>query len=227
MIIMGENVKFRSISKSRKVVKKEQFFIYEPLKRICEIIASIILLIVLFPIFLIVSVLILITSGKPIFFLQKRVGKNGIPFTIWKFRTMKQNNSTNELNTTTWVQGVPDEFVFKSAPSSHTTRIGIWLRKYSIDELPQFINILKGEMSFVGPRPEALNIANYYNDYQKMRLLVKPGITGYAQINGRSNMNHGQKIKYDLYYVNNQSFLLDLKIILLTIIKVMKTDGAI
>lgn len=225
---MGENVKFRSISKNGKVVRRRELSsINEPLKRICEIIASIILLIVLSPIFLIVSLLILITSGKPIFFFQKRVGKNGVPFMIWKFRTMKQNNLPNELNTNSWINGVPDDFIFKSAPSSHTTKIGVLLRKYSIDEIPQLINILKGEMSFVGPRPEALNIANYYNDYQKMRLLVKPGITGYAQVNGRSNMNHEQKIKYDLYYINNQSFFLDIKIILLTIVKVMKTDGAI
>lgn len=224
---MSENVKIDSLAIKKKTARKEQIHVYEICKRIFEVVASLILLMILSPLFIVVCLTILLTCGRPIFFFQKRIGKNGVPFTIWKFRTMKQNNMDKELDTRAWVNGVPDEFVFKSSPSSHTTNIGIWLRRFSIDEVPQLINILKGDMSFVGPRPETPKIAQYYNDYQKKRLFVKPGITGYAQVNGRSNINHGQKIEYDLYYVKNNSILLDIKIIFLTMIKVLKCDGAI
>src|SRR5699024_2233652 len=104
-----------------------------------------------------------------------------------------------------WKNGVPDDFVFKtgSIDNPNITRVGQFIRKYSLDELPQFFNVLKGDMSVVGPRPEIIDITKCYNSEQKRRLAVKPGITGWAQANGRSDMNHGEKIRHDLYYVNN------------------------
>ena len=125
-----------------------------------------------------------------------------------------------------WEEGVPDHFQFKTENDVSVTKIGKFLRKYSLDELPQLLNVLAGQMSLVGPRPEIPEITDLYNHKQAHRLLVKPGITGYAQINGRSEINHGEKIEYDLYYVKNQSLGLDLIIIVLTIVAVIKAKGA-
>ncbi|MEI3604276.1 sugar transferase [Pseudogracilibacillus sp. SE30717A] len=225
---MQDKVKSYSLPKNEhKTIWKDQISYYLNVKRALEIFASLLLIIIFSPLFLLVSLAILITCGRPIFFRQERIGKDAQPFIIWKFRTMKENKMAQELNTSLWINGIADDFIFKSEPSSYVTTIGIWLRKFSIDEIPQLINVLKGDMSFVGPRPETLKIAKYYNEYQKRRLLVKPGITGYAQIKGRSHMTHGQKIEYDLYYVKNQSLSFDLIILFLTIIKVIKTEGAI
>ncbi|HFH7731101.1 TPA: sugar transferase, partial [Streptococcus agalactiae] len=125
-----------------------------------------------------------------------------------------------------WDGQVPEDFVFKTPDSLQVTKLGAILRKYSLDELPQIINVIKGDMSLVGPRPEIRNITKFYNETQKQRLLVKPGITGYAQIQGRSDINYGMKIKYDLYYVNHISFLFDFKIICKTILQVLRGKGA-
>jgi len=125
-----------------------------------------------------------------------------------------------------WDESVPDEFVFKTENDSQVTKLGKIYRKYSIDELPQLFNVLIGDMSIVGPRPEILEITKHYDRYQAQRLSVKPGITGYAQINGRSEINHGKKIKLDLNYVENCSILLDIKILLNTVLLVLKGKGA-
>ncbi|MFD1360708.1 sugar transferase [Lentibacillus salinarum] len=202
---------------------------YFLLKRTLDISVSFILLVLLAPLFLIICLVLYIKDGKPVFFKQTRIGKHNDPFIIVKFRTMTA--SANDVSSGTfsagWVRGVPNHFIFKSNMSTSVTRIGRHLRKYSLDELPQLINVLKGEMSLVGPRPEIPAITQYYNENQEKRLLMKPGITGYAQINGRANMNHGRKIAYDLYYIENCSFFLDLKIIARTIIQVIKANGAV
>lgn len=207
-------------------LSSDSFSFYDYAKRCGECIISLCLLFILSPVFLIVSILIRITSQGPAFYSQQRVGINGQLFTIWKFRTMETNCPPVDLPSKTWTEGVADDFVYKSSPSTSVTKIGKWLRKTSIDELPQLINILKGEMSFVGPRPETPNIASYYNEEQKKRLSVKPGITGYAQVSGRSNMTHGMKMHYDLQYIEHACFLFDIKIICRTCIQVIKTDGA-
>ena len=139
---------------------------------------------------------------------------------------VSQNKKENLYN---WVGGVPDDFVFKTTSGfdPNVTKTGQFIRKYSIDELPQFFNVLKGQMSIVGPRPEIPNITSCYNAHQSKRLLVKPGITGWAQINGRSEIPHGEKIKYDLYYVENQGFVLDFKIFFKTIFQAILGKGAI
>lgn len=194
-------------------------------KRLLDVILSLILIIVTSPIIVIAALAILITNGRPIFFTQERVGLNGESFTIIKFRTMKKCKAVKEVNIAA-ADGVPEDFYFKSGKDNRVTKVGKLLRKCSIDELPQLFNVFIGSMSIVGPRPEVPSITNLYNDFQKQRLNVKPGITGLAQVNGRSLISHGKKIELDLKYIEKQSFLLDLKILFLTFIIVITTKGA-
>lgn len=193
---------------------------------------SLFVLIVLAPVFLILAILILIEDGHPIIYKQMRSGKNNIPFEIYKFRSMKIKKTINEKNNEiiyNWKNGVPDDFIFKTTKTENpnVTKVGKFIRKYSLDELPQFINVLKGDMSIIGPRPEITEITKCYNSIQRQRLLVKPGITGCAQVNGRSDMNHGEKIRYDLYYVNNFGIVLDIKVFLKTIFQVLIGKGSV
>lgn len=180
------------------------------------------------PIFFYTSYKIKKEDNGPIFYRQKRSGLYNIPFTIFKFRSMKVNNTvigTHEKENPyiLWEGKVPDDFIFKNTGgrNPNVTNIGAIIRKYSIDELPQLLNVLKGDMSIVGPRPEITQITSYYDSHQRKRLNVKPGITGWAQVNGRGNMNHGKKIELDLWYIKNWSFLLDIKIIFKTFMQVI------
>ena len=175
-------------------------------KRILDFVITLAAIVILFPVFTIVTVLLFIANnGKPFFF-QLRPGKNGKIFKIIKFKTMndKKDNEGNLL---------PDEI--------RLTKIGSFVRKTSLDELPQLINVLKGEMSLIGPRPLLPEYLPLYSKTQNRRHEVKPGITGWAQVNGRNAISWHQKFDYDVWYVDNVSFLLDLKIILLTIKKVL------
>ena len=179
-------------------------------KRFLDIFFSILFIILLSPVMLIVSLSILIFDGKPVMFYQKRVGYNNEIFNIYKFRTMK--NGTKESATAK----------LKDIESS-LTKVGRILREYSIDELPQFFNVLKGDMSFVGPRPlipKEKKIRKLRKEYNVFS--VKPGITGWAQVNGRDNISDEQKAEYDKYYVENYSLSLDAKILLKTVINVVK-----
>lgn len=165
-------------------------------------------LIILFsPIYLIVSILIYKEMGSPILFRQKRPGYKEKIFGIYKFRTM-----TNEK----------DEFGNLLPDEKRLVGIGKFIRSTSLDELPQLFNVLLGEMSFVGPRPLLIEYLDLYNDKQKRRHNVKPGITGWAQVNGRNAISWEQKFDYDVWYVDNQSFWLDIKILWMTFLKVVK-----
>ena len=165
-------------------------------------------LIILFsPIYIIVSLLIFFKMGSPILFRQKRPGYKEEIFGIYKFRTM-----TNEK----------DEFGNLLPDDKRLVGIGKFIRSTSLDELPQLFNVLKGEMSFVGPRPLLEEYLPLYNEKQKRRHDVKPGITGWAQVNGRNAISWEQKFDYDVWYVDNQSFWLDIKILWLTFLKVVK-----
>lgn len=182
------------------------------LKRFIDVTASGISLILLSPIFLIVIVLIKIDSKGPALFTQKRVGKEGKEFKIYKFRTMLT---------------FEDSFYPDGSPIENydrITKVGKILRKTSIDELPQLINIFIGDMSIVGPRPTLSYQVEKYDDNQARRLKVKPGLTGLAQINGRNSLSWEQKIQYDIDYVENITFLSDLKIILKTFVVVFKSE---
>lgn len=159
---------------------------------------------------LFIALLIRIKMSKPIFFTQIRAGQNGKPFKIYKFRTMKNSVDKNgEL--------LPNEL--------RKDKYGDLLRKTSLDELPQLFNILKGDISLVGPRPLLMEYVELYNAEQKRRLDVMPGLTGWAQVNGRNAISWNQKFKFDVWYVDNQRFFLDLTIILLTIKKVFVSEG--
>ncbi len=173
---------------------------YKYIKRILDIIISILSLIILFIPLMILSIIIKLKNKGPILYKQLRTGYKGKNFYIYKFRTLNNKNDINNFS--------------------------IFLRKTSLDELPQLINVLKGNMSLIGPRPWITNYYDNFNDYQKKRLDVLPGITGLAQVSGRNNLNVFEKIDKDLKYVNNYSFILDLKIFLLTIMQVFKQDGA-
>ena len=173
-------------------------------------IASIILIFLFSPILIIVSLLILIKMGRPIFFTQKRPGKNKKIFTIYKFRTMNNNKDKNG-NLLKDDERLPP--------------FGSIIRKLSLDELPQLFNVLKGDMSFIGPRPLLCEYLALYNEKQEKRHLVSPGITGLAQVNGRNAISWEDKFNLDIEYVENISFLMDIKISIKTINKVIKRDG--
>lgn len=175
------------------------------LKRIFDILVSFLLIIITIPLFILIAICIKVTSKGPIFFLQKRPGKKGELFKIFKFRTM-------ELGSEKMTKGVE---VLKNDP--RITKIGKILRRTKIDELPQLINVLKGDMSLVGPRPERIDSLNDYTDEISKRLLVRPGMTGLAQVSGNIYLTLQERYKLDIYYVENQNFLLDTKILLRTI----------
>lgn len=179
-------------------------------KRVIDFFASLFGLILLSPIFIIVTIgLYFANNGKPFFF-QKRPGKNEKIFSIVKFKTMndKKDENGNLLS-----------------DSERLTKIGSFVRKTSLDEIPQLINVLKGDMSLIGPRPLLIQYLPLYDEIQKRRHEVCPGITGWAQINGRNAISWKQKFEYDIWYVDNISLLLDIKILFLTIKKVFVREG--
>lgn len=180
------------------------------MKRLLDIVISIAVLIILFPLLLIIPLLIKAKLGSPILFRQKRPGMNATPFEMIKFRTMKNAVDKNgEL--------LPDVV--------RLTRFGRFLRSSSLDELPELWNVLKGEMSLVGPRPLLMEYLPLYNERQARRHDVRPGITGWAQINGRNAISWEEKFELDVWYVENQSLWLDCKILFLTLKKVLVRDG--
>lgn len=177
------------------------------MKRIFDVFASSLGLIVTAPIFIIGSLLILINIGKPIIFKQTRPGKDEKPFNIYKFRSMTNKVDENGIL-------LPDHM--------RLTKTGEFIRKTSIDELPQLINVLKGDLSIVGPRPLLMEYLPLYSIEQRKRHQVKPGITGWAQVNGRNAISWDDKFKLDVWYVENQSFVLDMYIIFLTVKNVLQ-----
>lgn len=179
-------------------------------KRPMDLILSLLALIILSPLIIIVAVLVRIKLGSPVFFKQRRPGLNGRIFTLYKFRTMTDEKDANgEL--------LPD--------SLRLTKFGSKLRATSLDELPELFNIIKGDMSIVGPRPLLVQYLELYNDHQKRRHEVRPGLTGYAQVNGRNAIGWQNKLTLDVEYVDNVSFIGDWKIILLTVKKVFMKEG--
>ncbi|SHI53124.1 sugar transferase [Lutispora thermophila] len=183
-------------------------------KNILDFIFSLLFLIILLPIFVIIAIVIKLDSKGSAFFIQERVGKDGKLFKVYKFRTMYQNNKQMKI----------DEY-YTEENDPRITRIGRFLRKTSLDELPQLINIIKGEMSFIGPRPTLKYQVDQYNEFQMQRLKMRPGVTGWAQVNGRNSIPWSERIKYDVYYVNNYSLFFDLKILLKTVKVVLSHDG--
>jgi undecaprenyl phosphate N,N'-diacetylbacillosamine 1-phosphate transferase len=179
-------------------------------KQFFDLAFSLLLIVLLSPIMLMVFLVLIFSNHRPILFIQKRPGHKERIFKLYKFATMK--------NTI-------DENGNLLADKERITKLGNWLRKTSLDELPQLFNILIGDMSFVGPRPLLVEYLGRYNAEQNIRHFVKPGITGYAQVNGRNNISWKKKFELDIYYIDNLSFILDVKILFSTLIKVFKKDN--
>ncbi|MEF2889942.1 MAG: sugar transferase [Turicibacter sanguinis] len=179
-------------------------------KRVFDIVMSLVLIILLSPVILLVAVLVGIKMGWPVFFVQERVGKDNQIFKIYKFRTM--SNSVDKKG-----QPLSDEM--------RLTKFGQFLRQTSLDELPELFNILKGEMSFVGPRPLLVEYLLEYDEHQIRRHEIRPGLTGWAQVNGRNLVSWEQRFNLDVWYVEHHHFGLDLKILWMTVIKVLKREG--
>lgn len=180
------------------------------MKRLFDITVSFVTLLILSPIILIIALLIRFKIGSPLVFKQQRPGLDGKPFYVYKFRSMTdERDASGKL--------LPDEIRLNS--------FGKIIRKLSLDELPQLWNVLKGDMSFVGPRPLLVEYMPLYNEIQLKRHDVRPGITGWAQVNGRNTISWEKKFEYDVWYVENRSFWLDMKILVMTVIKVFKSEG--
>lgn len=177
------------------------------IKRFIDILVAVGGLIISFPVLVLITILLYFFNKKNVLFLQKRTGKDGKIFSILKFKTMTDERDENNML-------LPDEI--------RLTRIGKTVRSTSIDELPQLFNVLRGDMSLVGPRPLLEKYIPLYSKEQFRRHEVKPGITGWAQVNGRNNISWSKKFELDVWYVDNQSFWLDLKIIFMTILKVIR-----
>lgn len=180
------------------------------IKRVIDILGSLIGLIILSPVFIVTSILVYIKLGSPIFFIQKRVGKNNKVFNMIKFRTMK--NDKNKFG-----EYLSDE--------ERLTPFGKKLRSLSIDELPELINVLKGDMSLVGPRPLLVEYLELYSDKQIRRHEMRPGITGLAQVNGRNSISWSERFEMDVDYIDTYNLFLDIKILFMTVYKVIKRDG--
>ena len=180
------------------------------IKRVIDILGSLIGLILLLPVFIVTSILVYIKLGSPLFFIQKRVGKNNKVFNMIKFRTMK--NDKNKFG-----EYLSDE--------ERLTPFGKKLRSLSIDELPELINVLKGDMSLVGPRPLLVEYLELYSDKQIRRHEMRPGITGLAQVNGRNSISWSERFEMDIDYIDTYNLFLDIKILFMTVYKVIKRDG--
>lgn len=193
-------------------------------KRLVDVTASLLALLVFLPVMLLIALLVRLESPGPIIFRQIRIGRYGRPFIFYKFRSMREN--AQELRPLIEHMNEKDGTVFKIKHDPRITKIGRILRKYSLDELPQLFNVLKGDMSLVGPRPLAASDVCMLDTIYYRRLAVPPGCTGLWQVSGRSNMDFEEWMRLDLYYVDNISFSLDAKILLKTIPAVLKGDGA-
>ena len=183
--------------------------LFDICKRVLDILIAITAMVILSPALVVIWIAIKLSSKGPVIFMQERAGKNGMPFVFYKFRTMK-----------------PDVEPFGPSPKSgqdpRLTKTGKFLREYSLDELPQLFNILKGDMSVVGPRPLYISQIQEWNERQKKRLLVKPGLTGLAQIEGRAELTREEKLEFDVKYVETNGLLTDIRIILATMVYVFK-----
>jgi len=180
------------------------------IKPVMDFIFSLVVVIIVFPVILVLSIIVYLTIGRPVIFSQIRPGKNEKLFKLYKFRTMTDlRNSTGEL----------------LSDKERLTGLGKFMRRTSLDELPQLFNVLNGDLSLVGPRPLLVEYLPEYNEEQRKRHNVKPGITGWAQVMGRNTLTWEEKFTLDVYYVENLSFLFDLKILFLTISGVLKGSG--
>jgi sugar transferase EpsL len=187
--------------------------VVSPSKRVFDLLASVVGLLTASPVLLVGGLAILASSGHPVFFLQERIGLHGRAFRIIKFRTMTRD--AEKLTKGQWI----------TAGHSCVTTVGRFLRRASLDELPELVNVLKGDMSLVGPRPTLPEQVAAYDVFQRRRLEVRPGITGWAQVNGRNSISWTERIKLDVWYIDHWTPLLDVRILLMTIGQVLRKHG--
>ncbi len=211
---------------------------YPYLKRAFDFTSALVLLILLVPLFVVIALAVRLDSPGPVFFIQRRVGYRGRVFNFYKFRSMtngQDHSQTHRQFAEAYIKGqgadhLADEqgrAIYKPASNGHTvTRVGRWLRRTSLDELPQLVNILKGDMSFVGPRPAMDYEVAFFSDRHRLRLAAMPGLTGWAQINGRSSISFDQIVSYDIEYIADRSLRRDLSILLGTIPVVLGAENA-
>ncbi len=201
---------------------------YDRVKRVFDIVVGGLLLIAASPLFIIISILVKLTSRGPVLYRQTRLGKGGKPFKVYKFRTMVAN-ADNYLRE--WLSKDPTlrqefEEYFKLKNDPRVTAVGRVLRKASLDELPQLINVLKGDMHLVGPRPIVREEVRYYEPYEDVLFSVKPGVTGLWQVSGRSNLPYSERVKIDISYIRRRNFLLDIFILIKTFKIIFTGHGA-
>lgn len=206
---------------------------YQYTKRLIDLALCLVALPLVLPVMLLCALAILIDSGRPIFFMQQRIGKGGRPIRIYKFRTMIMNldETNNRSFMKSYVRGELGQSraaneTFKPRIENQLIRVGRFLRRTSLDEIPQLINVIKGEMSIVGPRPNVAWEVEEYRSWHCERLEILPGITGLAQVRGRSSLTFDSLVRYDINYIENQSLLLDLKIMWWTFTSVIFSKGA-
>ena len=218
-------MKTKELNKSEIIITSQDLHkpIYEFFKRILDVICSVLALIVLSPAFL-VTALAVRSDGGPVFYTQTRVGKNNTHFKMYKFRSMCKN--AENLQDDLMKYNEMDGPVFKIKGDPRITKVGKFIRKYSIDELPQLLNIVKGDMSIVGPRPPLVREVEQYNSYQMQRLLVTPGLTCFWQASGRSNLSFDDWMDMDMKYIKRRNIFLDIKLIVKTVFAVIFKRGA-
>lgn len=198
--------------------------VYEFIKRICDVLLSAAALAVLSPLLLITAIAVR-SDGHKAIYAQTRIGKDGRPFKMYKFRSMCPD-AESRLEELLQYNNYSSGPAFKMHDDPRITRVGKFIRKYSIDELPQLVNIIKGDMSIVGPRPPLPREVEQYNDYQKQRLLITPGLTCYWQTYGRSDLSFDDWMAMDMKYIQNRSLMLDIELIIKTIFAVLFKRGA-
>lgn len=228
MIYLGNReIASESLEQSTLEIR-EPSVIYLCLKRVMDLSGAIVGLIIFSPIFLLISILYMTGDNKgPVFFKQIRMGKNGKEFRIYKFRSMIVNAEEKlRSNEVLYKKYIDNNYKLEPSEDPRITKVGQFLRKTSLDELPQFLNVLKGDMSLVGPRPVVQEELIEYGKRKDEFLSVKPGLTGYWQVSGRSDVGYPERVELELHYIYNCSILFDMKIIFLTMVHVIMRKGA-
>jgi exopolysaccharide production protein ExoY len=230
MITESYHTAEQSTRQTRKQRKRQKTKLrhYEVSKRTLDIVFALMVLVITLPLFIVIAAILKGTEPKAkIIFQQKRIGQHGKSFRILKFRTMKeQADEWLKNDPKLYEKYITNDYKLLPEEDPRITKFGLLLRKTSLDEIPQLINIIKGDMSFVGPRPVVSDELAQYGEKKQQFLAVKPGLTGYWQVNGRSEVGYPERVNLELHYVSHQSFLLDIKIVWKTIFVVLRKKGA-
>jgi exopolysaccharide production protein ExoY len=225
---MGEPHLQTIVTSNSQTIASKEGRVFDISKRLIDIVGASLGIILLFPVYVIISLFYLVGDNKgPVLFKQKRTGKNGKQFFIYKFRSMVINSEEKlKCNNLLYEKYLKNNYKLEPEEDPRVTIFGHFIRKTSLDELPQLFNVLKGEMSLVGPRPVVPEELDEYKDKKNIFLSVKPGVTGYWQVSGRSEIGYPERVDLELFYVYNQSFVLDITILIKTVLQVILRKGA-